>query len=108
MERQATAAPTFTPEPATAAATAAAPAAAPASEPISAPTEAPPKATPVADVDDDRLMGLFRKATGTAFDPNSRLDKSRLGELRSLISSRPELLGQSDTKIALEWYRSKR
>lgn len=69
-------------------------------------TEAmPPKATPV--IDDNRLMGLFSKTMGTEFDPKSRLDRSKLDELRGFVESNPDMLGKSDTKIALDYYRSK-
>lgn len=71
-----------------------------------------PKATvvseqPTAEVPEDRLMGLFRKTMGSEFDPKSRMDRSKLDDLRSFVSSNPDALNKSDTKIALDYYRSK-
>ena len=55
-----------------------------------------------------RLNALFKTATGSSYDPNSRVDRQRATELERLIASRPELSDASDTKIALAWYKSKR
>ena len=54
------------------------------------------------------LNSLFKMATGTSFDPNSRVDRVRRAELQDLISSRPDLADKSDTKVALAWYASKK
>lgn len=63
-----------------------------------------PKAAPV--IDEARMAALFRKTTGTAFDPKSRVDKARMADLTSFIEKDPELLNKSDTKIALDYYRT--
>jgi hypothetical protein len=76
--------------------------AAPAAAPAMA--EEIPVAKPV--IDENRLMGLFRKTTGTAFDPKSKMDRARLEELTSFIEQDPERLNKSDTKIALDFYRT--
>ena len=60
-------------------------------------------ASPDRDID-----ALFKKATGTTFDPKSRRDKAVRAELEAVLSSRPELADASDTKVALAWYNSKR
>jgi hypothetical protein len=67
---------------------------------------APAPAT--ATLSDDRIQSLFKKATGTSFDPKSRADIARKAELAALISGRPDLADASDTKIALAWYKSKK
>ena len=54
------------------------------------------------------LDSLFKKATGTSFDPKSQKDKAARAELEALISSRPDLADKSDTKVALAWYASKK
>jgi hypothetical protein len=84
----------------------AAPAAPVAAAPAPAPAmaEEAPVAKPV--IDENRLMGLFRKTTGTAFDPQSKVDRARLEELTSFIEQDPERLNKSDTKIALDFYRT--
>lgn len=75
------------------------PAAAPAAAPAPAPAAAP-AAGPERDMD-----ALFAKATGTAFDPKSRVDVARKAQLEDLLKSKPELAGKSDTQVALQWYR---
>jgi hypothetical protein len=64
-----------------------------------------PKAAEVPSRDFD---ALFKKATGTSFDPKSRVDRARMAELQGLISSRADLADKSDTKVALAWYASKK
>lgn len=54
------------------------------------------------------LDSLFKKATGTSFDPKSRVDRARRAELQDLLSSRADLADKSDTKVALAWYASKK
>ena len=63
-----------------------------------------PKAAPV--IDEARMAALFRKTTGTAFDPKSRVDTTRMADLTSFIEKDPDLLNKSDTKIALDYYRT--
>jgi hypothetical protein len=63
-----------------------------------------PKAAPV--IDEARMAALFRKTTGTAFDPKSRVDTARMADLTSFIEKDPDLLSKSDTKIALDYYRT--
>jgi hypothetical protein len=75
-----------------------------AKEPATAPAAAPaaPAAAPAPERD---LNALFLKATGTAFDPKSRLDVARKAELEDLLKGDPSLAGKSDTQVALQWYR---
>ena len=63
-----------------------------------------PKAAPV--IDEARMAALFRKTTGTAFNPKSRVDTARMADLTSFIEKDPESLNKSDTKIALDYYRT--
>jgi hypothetical protein len=51
---------------------------------------------------------LFKTATGTDFDPKSRLDRARMAEIQSLVNSRSDLADKDDRKVALAWYASKR
>jgi hypothetical protein len=74
---------------------------APRTLPAAAPAAAPaPAAGPERDMD-----ALFLKATGTSFEPKSRVDVARKAQLEDLLKSKPELAGKSDTQVALEWYR---
>ena len=73
--------------------------------PTAAPTAAPAAATPAAPAAGRDFNSLFMKATGTEFDPKSRLDIARKAELEDLMKSKPELAGKSDTQVALQWYR---
>ena len=75
-----------------------------ATTPSTAMAESPPKAKPV--IDEDRMASLFRKTTGTDFNPKSRVDKERMAQLTSFIEEDPERLNKSDTKIALDFYRT--
>lgn len=63
-----------------------------------------PAAKPV--IDEARMASLFRKTTGTDFNPKSRVDKERMSQLTSFIEEDPERLNKSDTKIALDYYRT--
>lgn len=66
------------------------------------------KAPAPATLSGDRIQSLFKKATGTSFDPKSQKDKAARAELEALISGRPDLADASDNKIALAWYKSKK
>jgi hypothetical protein len=73
---------------------------------FSEPKATAPAATPAAPAAPSRdIDSLFLKATGTKFDPKSRLDIARKAELEDLMKSKPELAGKSDTQVALQWYR---
>lgn len=65
-------------------------------------------ATPSSTISGDRIQSLFKKATGTSFDPKSRKDRAALAELEAVVASRPDLADANDTKIALAWYKSKK
>jgi hypothetical protein len=87
-----------------------APATAPSKAPTAemAPAEVPAKPaanTPAAPSAGRDLNALFMKATGTEFDPKSRLDIARKSELEALLKNKPELAGKSDTQVALQYYR---
>jgi hypothetical protein len=59
----------------------------------------------------DRMMQLFKKATGTAFDPKSKRDAQALAEIQSTLSditaSGKNWEDMSDNQLAMQWYRSK-
>lgn len=72
-----------------------------------------PKAIPVnesevaaMELPEDRMSALFRKTMGTSFDPKSKMDASKMNQLREFVGSNPDLLNKSDTKIALDYYRT--
>jgi len=58
------------------------------------------------EVPQDRLMQVFQKATNSAYNPKSRADRDKLKQIQSLMQSDPSLAKQSDTQIALRWYRT--
>lgn len=57
---------------------------------------------------EDRIQSLYKKATGTSFNPKSRADRAALAEIQAVMNARPDLADASDTKIALAWYKSKK
>ena len=63
-----------------------------------------PKAAP--EIPEDRMNALFRKTMGTAFDPKSKMDAGKMQQLRDFVSNNPDALNKSDTKIALDYYRT--
>jgi hypothetical protein len=67
-----------------------------------------PKAAPAAapEISEDRMSALFRKTMGTAFDPKSKMDIGKMNQLREFVGGNPDLLNKSDTKIALDYYRT--
>ena len=75
-----------------------------ATTPSTAMAESPPKAKPV--IDEDRMASLFRKTTGTDFNPKSRVDKERMAQLTSFIEQDTDMLNKSDTRIALDFYKT--
>lgn len=79
--------------------------------PVPAPELAPRElpATPkpaAAELPEDRMNALFRKTMGTSFDPKSKMDIGKMQQLRAFVSSNPDVLNKSDTKIALDFYRT--
>jgi hypothetical protein len=62
--------------------------------------------TQAPEISEDRMSALFRKTMGTAFDPKSKMDASKMNQLREFVGSNPDLLNKSDTKIALDYYRT--
>jgi len=74
-----------------------------------------PKAIPVDEetlepikpqLDEGRMAALFRTTTGTSFNPKSKADMGRMDQLRSFVEEDPDKLNKSDTKIALDFYRT--
>ena len=57
-------------------------------------------------VSEDRLSSLFKTSTGTPFNPQSRVDKARMGQLRSFVESNPDVLKKSDVGASLAFYRT--
>ena len=75
-----------------------------ATTPSTAMAESPPKAKPV--IDEARMASLFRKTTGTDFNPKSRVDKERMSQLTSFVEQDTDMLNKSDTRIALDFYKT--
>lgn len=66
------------------------------------------KAQAPAAMSEDRIQSLYKKATGTSFNPKSKADRAALAEIQAVMNARPDLADASDTKIALAWYKSKK
>jgi hypothetical protein len=74
-----------------------------------------PKAIPVDEetlepikpqLDEGRMAALFRTTTGTSFNPKSKADMGRMQQLRDFVGKDPEMLNKSNSKIALDFYRT--
>lgn len=73
-----------------------------------------PKAIPVDEetlepkpqLDEGRMAALFRTTTGTSFNPKSKADMGRMQQLRDFVDKDPDMLNKSNTKIALDFYRT--
>lgn len=77
-----------------------------ATTPSTAMAEAPTKAAPV-ELDENRMAQLYRKTTGSVYNPEvSKAAREKMAQLKSFVSSNPEMLNKSDTKIALDFYRT--
>lgn len=62
--------------------------------------------TQAPEISEDRMSALFRKTMGTSFDPKSKMDIGKMNQLREFVGGNPDLLNKSDTKIALDYYRT--
>jgi hypothetical protein len=62
----------------------------------------PPKPS----VSEERMSSLFKTSTGTPFNPQSRVDKARMAQLRSFVESNPDVLNKSDVGASLAFYRT--
>jgi hypothetical protein len=71
-----------------------------------APREMPASPAAAPEISEDRMSALFRKTMGTAFDPKSKMDAGKMQQLRDFVSNNPDALNKSDTKIALDYYRT--
>lgn len=77
-----------------------------ATSPSTATAEAPTKAAPV-ELDENRMAQLYRKTTGSVYNPEvSKAAREKMDQLKAFVSSNPEMLNKSDTKIALDFYRT--
>lgn len=57
-------------------------------------------------LDEGRMAALFRTTTGTSFNPKSKADMGRMQQLRDFVGQDPDMLNKSNTKIALDFYRT--
>lgn len=77
-----------------------------ATSPSTATAEAPTKAAPV-ELDENRMAQLYRKTTGSVYNPEvSKAAREKMAQLKAFVSSNPDMLNKSDTKIALDFYRT--
>ncbi len=77
-----------------------------ATSPSTAMAEAPTKAAPV-ELDETRMAQLYRKTTGAEYNPKvSRAAREKMAQLKSFVSSNPDMLNKSDTRIALDFYKT--
>ena len=65
-----------------------------------------PAAAAAPELPEDRMNALFRKTMGTAFDPKSKMDIGKMQQLRDFVSNNPDALNKSDTRIALDFYKT--
>jgi hypothetical protein len=70
--------------------------------PAAAPAPAPAAAPAATERD---INAFFETATGTPFNPKSRVDIARKAELEDFLKSKPELAGKSNVQASLQWYR---
>lgn len=59
------------------------------------------------ELDENRMAQLYRKTTGSVYNPEvSKAAREKMAQLKAFVSSNPEMLNKSDTKIALDFYRT--
>lgn len=59
------------------------------------------------ELDEDRMAQLYRKTTGSVYNPEvSKAAREKMAQLKSFVSSNPDMLNKSDTRIALDFYRT--
>ena len=59
------------------------------------------------ELDEDRMAQLYRKTTGAVYNPEvSKAAREKMAQLKAFVSTNPEMLNKSDTKIALDFYRT--
>jgi hypothetical protein len=57
-------------------------------------------------ISDERMAAIFKKATASTYNPNSKGDRQSMAQLKALLQNNPDLAGKSDTKVALAWYKT--
>ena len=59
------------------------------------------------ELDENRMAQLYRKTTGSVYNPEvSKAAREKMAQLKAFVSSNPDMLNKSDTKIALDFYRT--
>lgn len=59
------------------------------------------------ELDEKRMAQLYRKTTGAEYNPEvSKAAREKMAQLKSFVSSNPDMLNKSDTRIALDFYKS--
>jgi hypothetical protein len=71
--------------------------------PLSASTEYAPKAEAP---DPAEMQKLFRTVMGTSFDPNSRMDRSKMQAMQDFYTTSGGMGGRTPTRFALDYYKT--
>ena len=59
------------------------------------------------ELDENRMAQLYRKTTGAEYNPEvSKAAREKMAQLKAFVSTNPEMLNKSDTRIALDFYKS--
>ena len=59
------------------------------------------------ELDETRMAQLYRKTTGAEYNPEvSKAAREKMAQLKSFVSSNPDMLNKSDTRIALDFYKT--
>lgn len=59
------------------------------------------------ELDETRMAQLYRKTTGAEYNPEvSKAAREKMTQLKSFVSSNPDMLNKSDTRIALDFYKT--
>ena len=59
------------------------------------------------ELDENRMAQLYRKTTGAEYNPEvSKAAREKMAQLKAFVSTNPEMLNKSDTRIALDFYKT--
>lgn len=59
------------------------------------------------ELDETRMAQLYRKTTGAEYNPEvSKAAREKMAQLKSFVSNNPDMLNKSDTRIALDFYKT--
>ena len=59
------------------------------------------------ELDETRMAQLYRKTTGAEYNPEvSKAAREKMAQLKAFVSDNPDMLNKSDTRIALDFYKT--